>query len=119
MRTSSAASPLRIAGSRSHSGEREERMIARLGTVTRLPLGSSLKFCRIAEGEADLYVRLGPTSEWDTAAAQCVLEQAGGAVTDLDGTPLRYNARDSLLNGDFIASGDRRIDWPRRLRGEA
>ena len=66
---------------------------------------------RIAAAEADLYLRLGPTSEWDTAAGQCVLEQAGGAVLDFDGLPFRYNTRESLLNPDFFAIGDRDADW--------
>ena len=68
--------------------------------------GSSLKFCRIAEGDIDLYPRFGPTSEWDTAAGQTILEAAGGAVLDPQGRPFRYNQRDTLLNGDFIAFGD-------------
>jgi 3'(2'), 5'-bisphosphate nucleotidase len=74
-------------------------------------MGSALKFCLVAEGSADFYPRLGPTSEWDTAAAQAVLEVAGGAVTTLDGQPLRYNRRDTLLNPNFIAFGDRTRDW--------
>ena len=80
------------------------------------PLGSSLKFCLIARGAADVYLRRGPTSEWDTAAAQCVLEEAGGAVLDLHGQPFRYNRGESLLNPEFIAVGDRGIDWTRKLR---
>ena len=68
--------------------------------------GSSLKFCRIAEGGIDLYPRFGPTSEWDTAAGQAIVEAAGGAVLDPRGRPLRYNQRDTLLNGDFLAFGD-------------
>jgi 3'(2'), 5'-bisphosphate nucleotidase len=66
---------------------------------------------RIAAAEADLYLRLGPTCEWDTAAGQCVLEQAGGAVIDFNGRPLTYNARASLINPDFLAVGDRDADW--------
>ncbi|WP_300619398.1 3'(2'),5'-bisphosphate nucleotidase CysQ [Dokdonella sp.] len=105
------ASPLVVAGSRSHGSEHEAHLLARLGPCAKLPLGSSLKFLRIAAAEADLYLRLGPTSEWDTAAGQCVLEQAGGAVLGFDGLPLRYNTRDSLLNPDFFAVGDREADW--------
>jgi 3'(2'), 5'-bisphosphate nucleotidase len=105
------ASPLVVAGSRSHGSEHEAALLARLGACAKLPMGSSLKFVRIAAAEADLYLRLGPTSEWDTAAGQCVLEQAGGAVLDFDGHPLRYNARESLLNTDFFAVGDRDADW--------
>jgi 3'(2'), 5'-bisphosphate nucleotidase len=105
------ASPLVVAGSRSHASGREDALLARLGAIERLALGSSLKFVRIAAAEADLYLRLGPTSEWDTAAGQCVLEQAGGAVRGLDGEPLRCNTRESLLNPDFFAVGDRDADW--------
>ncbi|UXI67558.1 3'(2'),5'-bisphosphate nucleotidase CysQ [Tahibacter amnicola] len=115
LRTRACAQPLRVAGSRSHGGEREAELLARLGDIEKFALGSSLKFCRIAEGAADLYLRLGPTSEWDTAAAQCVLEQAGGAVTTLAGESFRYNARSTLLNGDFVAYGDRSVAWPERL----
>jgi len=104
--------PLIIAGSRSHGSEREATLLARLGPVVRQPLGSSLKFVRIAEAGADLYLRLGPTSEWDTAAGQCVLEQAGGAVMDLDGRPLRYNTKASLINPEFVAVGDPAATWP-------
>ena len=74
-------------------------------------MGSAIKICLVAEGTADVYPRLGPTSEWDTAAGQCVLEQAGGAVLDFSGRPFRYNTRESLLNPDFIALGDRAADW--------
>jgi 3'(2'), 5'-bisphosphate nucleotidase len=81
-----------------------------------VPLGSSLKFCLIARGAADVYLRLGLTSEWDTAAAQCVLQEAGGAVLDLHGKPFTYNRGESLLNPEFIAVGDTRVDWAARLR---
>jgi 3'(2'), 5'-bisphosphate nucleotidase len=77
-----------------------------LGPHTLAALGSSLKFCLLAEGNAELYPRFGPTSEWDTAAGQAVLEAAGGHVTRMDGHRLRYNCRDSLINGDFVAFSD-------------
>jgi 3'(2'), 5'-bisphosphate nucleotidase len=109
------AQPLTIAGSRSHGSERQARMLEGIGAHEVVPLGSSLKFCVIARGDADLYLRLGPTSEWDTAAAQCVLEEAGGAVLDLQGQPFRYNTRDSLLNPEFIACGDTSFDWAGQL----
>ena len=79
-------------------------------------MGSSLKFCLVAEGQADVYPRLGPTSEWDTAAAQAVVEAAGGAVLTLDGTPLRYNTKVEYLNPHFVAFGSRQRDWVALLR---
>ena len=82
-----------------------------MGEIKEVALGSSLKFCRIAEGELDVYPRFGPTSEWDTAAGQCILESAGGAVLDLSGVPFRYNQRETLLNPDFIALGDPQLPW--------
>ncbi len=113
--TRKAMLPLRVAGSRSHGSARQLAMLERIGPHELMPLGSSLKFCVIARGDADLYLRLGPTSEWDTAAAQCVLEEAGGSLVGLDGEPFRYNTRESLLNPEFIASGDRSIDWAARM----
>lgn len=115
--TRTRADPLIVAGSRSHGNPRLADMMQRVGPHEITALGSSLKFLRIAAAEADLYVRLGPTSEWDTAAAHCVLEEAGGAVTDLQGRPLRYNAKESLLNPEFIACGDKEQDWARILKG--
>lgn len=106
LRTRPAQRPLRIVGSRSHPSGETERYLAMHGEHTRAAIGSSLKFCLLAEGAADLYPRFGPTSEWDTAAGQALLEAAGGGVTRLDGHRLRYNCRDSVLNGDFIAFGD-------------
>jgi 3'(2'), 5'-bisphosphate nucleotidase len=104
----------RVAGSRSHGDLRSEGVLARLGANEHRAMGSALKFGLIAEGAADLYLRFGPTSEWDTAAGQCILEQAGGAVLDLHGAPLRYNQRDSILNPDFIAFGP--LDAGRRAQ---
>jgi 3'(2'), 5'-bisphosphate nucleotidase len=96
-------SPLRVIGSRSHAGEQTAAYLTRLAPHVVTGMGSSLKFCLIAEGKADLYPRFGPTSEWDTAAGQALLEAAGGQVTRFDGHRLRYNCRESLINGDFIA----------------
>ena len=118
LRTRSAADPLIVAGSRSHGNPRLAEMMDRVGPHQIVPLGSSLKFLRIAAAEADLYVRLGPTSEWDTAAAHCVLEEAGGAVVDLDGNSLRYNTKESLLNPEFIACGDLPARWADLFRGD-
>ena len=117
LRTRARAAPLVVAGSRSHGDARQAALLDRVGPHELVPLGSSLKFLRIAAGEADLYLRLGPTSEWDTAAAQCVLEEAGGAVLDLAGRPLCCNTRDSLLNPEFLACGDPRTDWVRLFAG--
>lgn len=105
------AEPLVVVGSRSHRGDSLDGLLAKLGPYQLRPMGSALKFCLVAEGTADFYPRLGPTSEWDTAAAQAVLEVAGGAVTTLDGSPLRYNLRNSLLNPHFIAFGDATRNW--------
>lgn len=111
------AHPPVAAGSRSHGGSGEAVMRRLLGEEYVLePLGSSLKFCLIARGAADVYLRRGPTSEWDTAAAQCVLEEAGGTVIDLAGHPLHYNRGESLINPEFLAVGDVGIDWAVRLR---
>ena len=101
-----AAAPLRIAASRSHRDHRTQAVLDALPGSEVVGCGSSLKFCRIADGGIDLYPRFGPTSEWDTAAGQAILEGAGGAVLDPRGRPFRYNQRDTLLNGDFIALGD-------------
>ncbi len=94
---------LRVLASRSHDDPRLEGRLSLLGPHRRVGLGSSLKFCRLAAGEADLYVRLGPTSEWDTAAGQCILEAAGGWVCDLAGRALAYNTREGLRNPFFVA----------------
>jgi 3'(2'), 5'-bisphosphate nucleotidase len=105
------ASPPRVAGSRSHRGDSLDEFLARLGPHELLPLGSALKFCLIAEGGADVYPRLSPTSEWDTAAAHAVVTAAGGTVCRLDGAPLEYNAHEELLNPSFVAYGPRDRDW--------
>ena len=117
LHTRPLAQPPTVAGSRSHGGS-QRSMLEQLvgGDYRMLALGSSLKFCLIASGEADVYLRQGLTSEWDTAAAQCVLDEAGGAVLDLQGQPFRYNRGESLLNPEFVAVGDRTIDWAERLR---
>jgi 3'(2'), 5'-bisphosphate nucleotidase len=97
--------PRRILVSRSHASSADSQTnLTGAGTVdTVIPMGSSLKFCHIAAGKADLYQRFGPTNEWDTAAGQAILEAAGGSVTSLDGKPLRYNQKEELLNPHFIA----------------
>lgn len=87
-----------------------------LGSITTQSMGSSLKFCRLAEGLADLYPRLAPTCEWDTAAAQAVVEAAGGMVVDEQFRPLRYNQKESLLNPFFYVIGDKHFDWKSALK---
>ena len=93
---------LRIVGSRSHQGETLKKFLSQIDDYELKPMGSSLKFCLIAEGLADIYPRYGPTSEWDTAAAQAVVEQAGGMVLKTDGKPLLYNTKDNILNPNFV-----------------
>jgi 3'(2'), 5'-bisphosphate nucleotidase len=105
------ATPMRVVGSRSHRGDSLEAFLARAGAHELLAIGSSLKFCRVAEGSADVYPRLGPTSEWDTAAAHAVVTAAGGTVSRLDGSALQYNTRAELLNPYFVAFGPRDRDW--------
>ncbi len=100
-----------VVGSRSHMSDEVKDYLERLGQHELVSMGSSLKFCLIAEGKADLYPRLGLTSEWDTAAAQCIVEQAGGCVVTTDGQPLKYNTKDSLLNPHFMVFGDKSRDW--------
>jgi len=102
--------PLRVIGSRSHGGEELSRWLRQLPVEhTFVAAGSWLKFCRLAEGVADVYPRLGPTSQWDTAAAQAVLECAGGAVLDPQGRDLRYGLERAILNPNFIALADRNM----------
>ena len=117
-----------VLASHRHGTEAVNQLLAQVkqkwrGTLDVTNAGSSLKFCRIAEGLADFYPRLAPTSEWDTAAAQAVLSAAGGsvvsaAVNDNGGfTRLIYNQRDSALNPDFYALGDVGFDWVALLKG--
>lgn len=107
--------PVMVVGSRSHRGSSLTAFLDKLGRHEMVGMGSSLKLCLVAEGIADIYPRLGPTSEWDTAAAQCVVEQAGGRVTDTGMQPLRYNTKDSMLNPFFLVFGDDSRDWSQYL----
>ena len=111
--------PVTVVASRRHGSARLngylDAVAASVGPVSRTAVGSSLKFCLLAEGEADLYPRLGPTSEWDIGAAHAVLKAAGGAVTQLGGAPIAYNAKESFLNPDFVAVGDREYPWLAKL----
>jgi 3'(2'), 5'-bisphosphate nucleotidase len=111
-----SAEPVRVVGSRSHRGSSLDGFLDALGEYEMHPMGSSLKFCLVAEGAADIYPRLGPTSEWDTAAAQAVVEQAGGSVLTLDGKPLSYNSKEEILNPHFVVVGPTDRDWLGMLR---
>lgn len=97
--------------SRSHRAPEVDALLDKIPPHQPVSAGSSLKFCLIAEGSADFYPRLGLTSEWDTAAGQCVLEAAGGAVIKTDGKVLRYNTKDELLNPHFLAVSTSKYDW--------
>lgn len=104
----------RVVVSRSHRGEAVDQFLARLkereGEYQTLDMGSSLKICLVAEGQADIYPRLGPTSEWDIGAGQCVVEVAGGKLLDLQGQPFRFN-KTSLLNPWFVVLGAGDYPW--------
>lgn len=106
----SAVSPLRVVASRSHRTAETDAYIARLGKVELLSVGSSLKFCLLAAGEADLYPRLGRTMQWDTAAGDAVLRAAGGTTRTLDGEALRYGSNAysgdaAFANPHFVSEG--------------
>jgi len=111
-----AASPPRILGSRSHRGQTLDRLLTRLQSYELLAIGSALKFGWLADGRGDFYARIGPTSEWDTAAGQIIAEEAGARVTDLQGQPLRYNARATLVNPSFAAWADDSRNWLQLLQ---
>jgi len=105
------ADPVVVVGSRSHSNPVLLEFLGGIGDFELVSMGSSLKFCLLAEGKADFYPRLGPTSEWDTAAAHAVVLAAGGSIITLDGKPLRYNTKESLLNPEFLVIADASRDW--------
>jgi len=106
-----AQAPIRVVGSRSHAGAALEKYLKALGPHVMVPMGSSLKLCLVAAGSADIYPRLGLTSEWDTAAAQAVVENAGGTVIDLEGQRLLYNTKPEVLNPFFLVFGDESMRW--------
>ncbi|MCQ4295917.1 3'(2'),5'-bisphosphate nucleotidase CysQ [Pseudomonas stutzeri] len=103
-----------VVASRRHSSSAQEQLLSRLGErfgdLALVNVGSSLKLCLLAEGAADCYPRLAPTSQWDTAAAQGVLEGAGGEVLDISGAALRYEARETYLNPSFLAL-PKGVEW--------
>jgi 3'(2'), 5'-bisphosphate nucleotidase len=100
-----------VAGSRSHRGDSLDAFLGKIGSYEIISMGSSLKSCLVAEGKVDIYPRLGPTSEWDTAAAQAIVENAGGVLVDLSMQPMRYNTKPSLLNPHFLVIGDVEFNW--------
>jgi 3'(2'), 5'-bisphosphate nucleotidase len=103
-----------VVASKDHAGPLVSAMLARLTNPELRSMGSSLKFCLVAEGKADIYLRDLPTMEWDTAAAQCIVEAAGGGVYSLNGEPLRYGKPD-LKNPAIMTVGDTRFDWRRLI----
>ena len=103
-----------VVASRRHGSDTLVSLMANLEKryeVATENVGSSLKFCLIAEGEADLYPRFAPTSEWDTGAAQALVVAAGGQVVNLDFEPLDYNAKENILNPHFVVFADPKVDW--------
>jgi 3'(2'), 5'-bisphosphate nucleotidase len=106
-----AGATVRVVGSRSHRGDSLDGFLQGVGLHELIDVGSSLKLCMIADGSADVYPRLGPTFEWDTAAAHAVVLAAGGEVVAIDGSPLAYNLKAELLNPHFLAYADKERDW--------
>lgn len=116
-----ASTPVSVVASRSHGAAAVEQLLVtladKLGVVDTCNMGSSLKLCLVAEGSADIYPRLAPTMEWDTAAAQAVVEAAGGLVVNTDLEVLRYNLGEALLNPYFYVLGDQDYPWQDLLHG--
>jgi 3'(2'), 5'-bisphosphate nucleotidase len=107
IRTRAAPEHLVVATSRSHLDETTQAFLARLPVAERFPCGSSVKFCYLAQGQADVYPRLAPTHEWDIAAGCAILAAAGGSVTDPNGGPIRFGRRaEKFLVPGFVAWGD-------------
>jgi len=117
VRDTARARPV-IAVSREHINKPTRKLIEQLGEHELIRADSSLKCCLVADGSADLYLRVGPTCEWDTGASQCVLEEAGGRLTDCADRPLRYNTKESLINPSFVAYAPAAPDWRRYVEGE-
>ena len=111
------AEPMVVVGSRSHANPALVQHLDAMGEYELVSMGSSLKFCLVAEGQADFYPRLGPTSEWDTGAAHAVVLAAGGKIVTLDGEPLSYNLKESFLNPEFLVIADASRDWLTPFQG--
>jgi 3'(2'), 5'-bisphosphate nucleotidase len=110
------AQGLRVVASRSHAGAAMPKLLERLGNPPCVSKGSSLKFCLVAEGTANFYPRLGPTMEWDVAAAHCIVTAAGGSITDTSGRTLRYNKPD-LRNPHLVTCGEPPYPWQPMFEG--
>lgn len=104
-------SPVNVAVSRRH-GKKVENFIAELAPTAMRHCGSAIKSCLVAEGQADVYPRFGPTSHWDTAASQVIVEAAGGRIVDAQGQDLRYFPTETILNPHFMVVGNHRYPWP-------
>jgi 3'(2'), 5'-bisphosphate nucleotidase len=104
IKTNQKKTKLVAVGSRSHASPEDEAVLSNYNIIDKTSIGSSLKFCLLAEGKADLYFRSGPTMEWDTAAGQAILEAAGGKMYNQSGKDFMYN-KESLLNGGFLCTG--------------
>jgi len=101
--------PIRIVASRSHPSEMLNYVLEKIINYEIIKIGSSIKFCHIASGQADCYPRFGPTSEWDTAAGEAIVRYAGGHMVTLNGNLMQYNAKKDYLNPNFIVSSDKII----------
>ena len=101
--------------SKSHKSETDQVFIdicrEKFDSIVEMPTGSSLKLCRVAEGMADIYTRLGPTYQWDIAAGQAIVQAAGGVVNDLKGSNLRYEFVSETKNPMFFCAGDPTFKW--------
>ena len=109
IRVNNNRDPIVTVSRRHGSKEKMQQLLRKIGKHQMLLCGSSLKICLVASGQADIYPRFGPTSEWDTAAGQCILAAAGGGLTDFMGNALSYNQKDSLINPEFVAINNVKI----------
>lgn len=103
--------PIKVAISRRHVTKSARAFLNQIPDIVKMPKGSSLKTCLVAEGLADVYPCLGKTSEWDMGAAQCIIEEAGGMMVDLNFHPIRFNQKASLLNPPLLVAGDKDYNW--------
>lgn len=109
--TRAAKKPYQIICSRHSAPEKVRAMTSHMGRVKVMQAGSAMKYGRLAAGEADLMFRLSPTSEWDNAAGQCIVEEAGGGLLKIDGDPVLYNCSGSLIQTNFFVFGDKQVSW--------